>query len=201
MMNSDSETRRLLDLMPASGRMRTRIVGKPSQLTVIEYHFPQPWVQERPVWINFDLWSGLSQPERDLSILRTVSWLGASNWFKPDLYQGLTVVGVLGIAVELFQVDAVGVIVSGGLSTIAAIQVWRSSRSLKVEIEADEAAIKVAQRRGYTEVEAARHLLSAIQAIAKLENRSNLAFNELIRCQNLRVIAGLSKAGVPKAVE
>lgn len=199
-MNPDSEIRRLLDIMPASGRMITKIISKPEQPTVIECRLPQPWVQERPIWINFDLWSRLARPERDLSILRTVSWLSTSNWFKPDLYQGLVVVGILGAVVELFQGDAVGVIVSGGLSTITAIQIWRTSRSLKIEMEADQAAIKVAQRRGYTEVEAARHLLSAIQAIAKLENRPNLEFNELIRCQNLRAIAGLSTVGVPKSL-
>lgn len=197
----DSEIRRLLDTMPASGRMKAKIISKPQQPTVIECHFPQPWAQEWPVLINFDLWSRLSRPERDLSILRAVSWLSTSNWLKPDLYQGLVVAGVLGAIVELFQADAVGVIVAGGLSAIAATQIWRTSRSLKVEMVADEAAIRVAQRRDYPEAEAARHLLSAIQAVAKLEGRSSLAFNELIRCQNLRAIAGISTAGVPKSLK
>lgn len=199
-MNPDSEIRRLLDLLPASGRMKAKIVSKPQQPMVIEYYFPQPWVQEWPIVINFDLWSRLSKPERDLLILGAVSWLSSGNWLKPDLYQGLVVAGVLGAVVELFQADAVGVIVSGGLSAIATMQIWRTNHSLKLETEADEAAIRVAQRRGYTEVEAARHLLSAIQAIAKIEGRS-LKFNQLIRCQNLRAIAGLSTVGVPNPLK
>jgi hypothetical protein len=201
MMNPDLEIRRLLDLMPASGRMKAKIVSKPQQSTVIECPFPQPWVQEWPIVINFDLWSRLSKPERDLLILRTVSWLSTRNWLKPELYQGLVLAGVLGAIVELFQADAVGVVVSSGLSAIAATQIWRTSRSPQVEMEADEAAIKVAQRRGYPEAEAARHLLSAIQAIAKIEGRPNLEFDQLIRCQNLRAIAGISTIGVPKPLK
>ncbi len=197
-MNPDSEIRRLLDVMPASGRMKTTLVGKPNQRPVISTKLPLPWAQNQPIWINFDLWQRLPQPQRDLLMLRTVSWLAASNWFKPDLYQGLTIAGILGAGVEAFQGDAVGLLVAGGLSAIAGVQVWRNSRGLQIELEADEAAVRIAQRRGYTETEAAQHLLSAISAIAKIEGRSSLGFNELIRCQNLRAIAGLSRTQVPE---
>lgn len=196
-MNPDSEIRRLLDVMPASGRMKTTLVGK-NQRMVISTKLPRPWAQSQPIWINFDLWQRLPQPQRDLLMLRTVSWLAASNWFKPDLYQGLTIAGILGAGVEAFQGDAVGLLVAGGLSAIAGMQVWRNSRSLQIELEADEAAVRIAQRRGYTETEAAQHLLSAISAIAKIEGHSSLEFNELIRCQNLRAIAGLSRTQVPE---
>jgi len=199
-MNPDSEIRRLLDVMPASGRMKTTLVGK-NQRMVISTKLPQPWVQNQPVWINFDLWQRLPQPQRDLLILRTVSWLAASNWFRPDLYQGLAIAGILGAGVEAFQGDAVGLLVAGGLSAIAGVQIRRNSRSLQVELEADEAAVRIAQRRGYTETEAAQHLLSAISAIAKIEDRSSLGFNELIRCQNLRAIAGLSRTQVPETLK
>lgn len=199
-MNPESEIRHLLDVMPASGRMTTKIVSKPEQRTVIEYRAPKFWAQERPIAINFELWSRLSRPKRDLLILRAVGWLNSSNWLKPNLYQGVVLAGILGTLVELVQVDALGVLVAGGLSAIAATQIWRNSRGLSVEIAADEAAIRVAQRRGYSEKEAAQHLLAAIHAVAQIENRPNPDFNELIRCQNLRAIAGLSSEAVPETL-
>ncbi len=93
-MNPEPEIRRLLDVMPASGRMVTRLVSKPQQPRAIAAQFPLPWNQERPIYINFDLWGQLPKPQRDLLILRTVSWLTGVRWFKPDLYQGLVVAGV-----------------------------------------------------------------------------------------------------------
>lgn len=197
-MNPDLEIRRLLDVMPASGRMRMTVKDKPEQPHVISRQRSLPWAQNQPITINFGHWQRLSQPQRDLAILRVVSWLMTSNPFKPDLYQGLTLAGALGAVVEGVQGDIVGLLVAGGLSAIAATQVWRTSRSLPIELAADEAAIRVAQRRGYSETEAAQHLFSAIHAIAKLEGRSHLEFNELIRCQNLRALAGLSRTGVPE---
>ncbi len=58
-------------------------------------------------------------------------------------------------------------------------------------------AIRVAQRRGYSEVEAARALLQAIERVAEIENRTSLDFLELIRSQNLRAIAKLSPVVIP----
>ncbi len=200
-MNPDFEIRRLLDIMPASGRMLTKLVSKPDQSQVIESPFPLPWSQERLIFLNFDLWRRLSQPQRDLLILRTVSWLTSIKWFKPDLYQGVVLAGVLGGIVELVQGDAVGVVVASGLSAIALAQIWRNSRSSQLELAADEAAIRVAQRRGYTEVEAAESLLSGIKAVAQVEGRPNLNFTELIRCQNLRAIAGISPISVPDTIK
>jgi predicted Zn-dependent protease len=103
--------------------------------------------------------------------------------------------------VELVQGDAVGVVVATGLSAIASTQIWRSTRSSQSELDADAAGIKVAIRRGYTESEAAQHLLFAIEAVAQIEGRSGLNFTELIRSQNLRAIAGLSPVGVPDTVK
>lgn len=197
-MEPTTEIRRLLDLMPASGRMITKIVSKPQQSKVIDSPFPLPWNQERPVSINFDLWRRLSQPQRDLLLLWMVSWLTGVKWFKSDIYQGVVLAGLLGSVVELVQGDAVGVVVAGGLSAIAGTRIWRNNRSSQSQLDADEAAIRIAQRRGYNEAEAARYLLSAIETAAKIEGRSSLDFKELIRCQNLRAIAGLSPVGVPE---
>lgn len=200
-MNPEPEIRRLLDVMPASGRMLTKIVSKPQQSATLDSPFPLPWSRERPIFINFDLWRRLSKPQRDLLILSTVSWLTNIKWFKPDLYQGVIVAALLGGMVELVQGDAVGVVVASGLTALASTQLWRTSRSTQLLLDADEAAIRVAQRRGYSETEAAAHLLSAIEAIAQIENRPSLNFTELIRCQNLRAIAGLSPVGVPDTIK
>jgi len=200
-MNPEPEIRRLIELMPASGRMLTKIVSKPQQTTVIESPFPRPWSQERPIHINFDLWRRLPKPQRDMLLLRTVCWQIGIKWFKPDLYQGVVLAGLLGGIVELAQGDAVGIVVATGMSAIAGTQLWRSTRSSQSELDADENAIKVATRRGYTDTEAAQHLLAAIAAVVQIEGRYGLNFTELIRSQNLRAIAGLSSVGVPDTVK
>lgn len=199
MINPEPEIRRLLDVLPASGRMTAKLISKPEQPKVIDFQFPLPWAQQRPVSINFDLWGRLSRPQRDLLILRTVSWLGAIRWFKPNLYQGVGAIGLVGAGIELVQRDPVGVVAAAGLGAFAVYQIWRNNQNPRLELEADELAIQVAQRRGYSETEAARHLLSAIEAVAEIEGRLSLSFNELIRCQNLRAIAGVSPIGVPSS--
>ncbi|MBP0022357.1 MAG: DUF3318 domain-containing protein [Cyanobacteria bacterium SBLK] len=200
-MIPDVEIRRLKELMPASGRMYCQIVSKPQQAKVIELEFPLPWKREnRPIAINFDLWRQLKAAERDLLLLRSSVWLTGVQWFKPDIYQGLAAIGLVGTIAELTQGDVTGVVVAGGLSAIALRQLWRGFRSMKREIEVDEQALGLATRRGYSETEAAEHLLSGIESAAKLERRSSLTFNELIRTQNLRGFANLSAVRVPDRV-
>ncbi|MEY3825845.1 MAG: hypothetical protein RLZZ148_658 [Cyanobacteriota bacterium] len=200
-MNLDSEISRLLDLMPATGRMLTKIVSRPQQSKVIDTPFPMPWERGlRPVFINFDLWKQLSRPERDLTLLRGVSVLTGVRWFKPDIYQGITLAGLVGLTTEIVQGDAVGIVVAGALTAIAGNRVWRTNRTLEREITADEEAIKVAIRRGYTQTEASRQLLNAIETIAKIEGRQSLSFTELIRSQNLKTMGNLSPVGVPDIV-
>jgi len=200
-MSIESEIGRLLDVMPASGRMLTKIITKPQQSKVIDLPFPMPWKRDsRPIYINFDLWRRLSRNQRDLLILRATSVLIGVKWFKPDIYQGIALAGLAGLTIELIQGDAVGIVVATGLSAIAANQIWRSNRSVQRELDADDAAMKVALRRGYSEVEAAQSLLGAIEAVAEIEGRP-LNFAELIRCQNLRAIANLSPVSVPETVK
>ncbi|MEB3828247.1 DUF3318 domain-containing protein [Phormidium sp. CCY1219] len=196
-MDPSAETIRLLDLMPASGRMMTKLVSKPQQSTPIESPFPMPWATNRPIYINFDLWRRLSKPQRDMLLLRTVSWVLGVKWFKPDLYQGVAIAGVVGTLVELVQGDAVGILAAGALTSLAGAQIWRITRRTETEVAADEAALQVAQRRGYRETEAASALVQAIEAVAKIERR-NLNFSELIRTQNLKAIAGISPIGIPE---
>ena len=200
-MNQDNEISHLLDLMPASGRMMTRIVSKPESPKVIETNFPLPWQRGvRPIQINFDLWRQLSRPQRDLVLLRAVCVLTAVKWFKPDLDRVIALAGIIGLSVETLQTDAVGMAVAGGLTALAINRIWREKRSPQRELDADEAALKVAVRRGYTKTEAAKGLLSAIETIAEIEGRSSLNFNELLRCQNLKKLANLSFVGVPDQV-
>lgn len=202
MYADQDEVRHLIDLMPASGRMHTKIVPKPQQSRLIETPFPMPWQQgARPIYINFDLWTDLSRGERDLALLRAVCWLTGIKWFKPDLYQGVVVASLIGAGVEAGQGDAIGLLVSGGLAVLAGSQIWRKTRSVQTELDADEAAVKVAQRRGYDVEDAAQALLSSIEKIAEIEARNNLSFSELIRIQNLRKLAGRSAVGVPEGVK
>lgn len=200
-MNPEIEIRRLLDIMPASGRMSTKILSKPQQSKVIDAPFPLPWRRgDRPIYINFDWWQRLPEEQRDLLLLRTVCSLINITWFKWDFYQGLTLIGFTGLTAELLQGDAVGTIIGGAMTVIAANQVWRSHRSVQRELDADQSAIQVALRRGYREPDAASSLLSGIEAVAALEGRTVLSFTELIRTQQLKAIANLSPVGVPERI-
>jgi hypothetical protein len=120
------------------------------------------------------------------------------KWLQPNIYQGVVLAGLVGGILEAVQADVVGVVIAGGLSAVAAIRIWRTNKSQESELTADTVAIRIAQRRGYSETEAAQHLLTAIEAVGTIEGRSGLNFSELIRCQNLKVIAGLSQVGIPK---
>ncbi|WP_448527526.1 DUF3318 domain-containing protein [Parathermosynechococcus lividus] len=188
-MTPDSEIRRLLDLMPASARMRCKLVSRPQQAQVITYRPALPW-GDRPIEINFRLWSRLDTRERDLLILRAVAWFNATGLIKLDLYQGVTVAGALGTVLQFLQADAVGAIVAGGLTAFGALQVWQNTRGVAVEVAADRHALQLAQRRGYSETEAAAALLAAIEHVATLERRPVLEVNDLIRTQNLRQLVG-----------
>jgi len=196
-MKPDSEISRLTELMPASGRMYCRLVSKPEQSTVIVADVPLPWKQKHRIAINFDLWRELTRPQRDMVLLQTVCWLTGFHWFRIDLSRGLVIAGLIGTTVELLQADPVGILTAGALTTLAGLQVWRNSQGVQKDLEADEAAIQIAQRRGYGEMEATQSLLEAIEAIARIEGRLGLRFDELVRSQNLRAIAGLSPVGVP----
>ncbi|MFO0172845.1 MAG: DUF3318 domain-containing protein, partial [Aphanizomenon sp.] len=95
-MEPNIEIRRLLDLMPASGRMMTKIVSKPEQKQVIDAAFPLPLSQARPIYINFDLWRRLPTPQRDLLLLQRVCWLTGVKWLQPHIYQGVVLAGLVG---------------------------------------------------------------------------------------------------------
>jgi len=196
-MNPDTEMAHLIDLLPASGRMYCKLVSNPNQAQVISASPPVPWNRNRAIAINFDLWADLPQAQRDMLLLRTVTWSTTARWFKLDWQRGLAVVGAVGSVVELAQGDAIGVVAAGALTGWAGWQIWKENQSSQQEIAADEAAVQFALRRGYSEQDAARHLMGAIEMVAKIENRFPLDFVELLRVQNLRAIAGLSAVPIP----
>ncbi|MEA5574259.1 DUF3318 domain-containing protein [Calothrix sp. UHCC 0171] len=197
-MEQNSEIRRLSELMPASARMMVKIINKPEQTKVIDIVFPLPGNRERLIYINFDLWCKLTKPQRDILFLRTVSWLVEVKWFKPDISQGIILAGLLVGLVEFRQGDVVGTIAALALSGMGIVRIWRMNNSQELEISADNDALNIAQRRGYSQTAAAENLLNSIETVAKIEERSHLSFNELVRCQNLRAISGLSAIGIPK---
>ncbi|MGB0563354.1 MAG: DUF3318 domain-containing protein [Spirulinaceae cyanobacterium] len=186
-MNPDLEIQRLRELLPASGRMKTLIRPARQTRIVIDAPFPKPWQGgDRTISISFTQWAQLSEPQRDLLLLRTVSWLTSIRWFQPDWYQGLAAVAAGSALFELIQQDAVGILVSGGLGAIALRQIWQTFRSPEREVDADNQAIQIAQRRGYAFNEAVTGLLTAIQTVAQLEGRTSLSYVEVLRCQSLK---------------
>lgn len=197
-VNTNAEISRLRDLMPASGRMKIRLLLDDRQSTVIHAPFPRPWQRSHAITLNYGLWQGLSAPQRDLLFLRYVCWVLSVQVLKPQLYQGITVAGTAAALFELTQGDLIGVLGAGGLSAIAAFQVWRNNTGTQAELAADEEAIRVAQRRGYDEPAALRHLISAIEAVPIIEGRGQLNFSELMRVQNLRGLAGQSPLSTPE---
>jgi hypothetical protein len=190
-MNLSDEINRLLDLMPASGRMFTKLVSKPKQFAVIAANYPLPWVETHAITINFDQWKKLPQPQRDLLLLHQVCWVLILRKFQLDLFQGLTVVGVTGTLIEMARGEVAGMVVLGGLTVLAGVQAVRKRRKDETLLAADEDAVRVAQRRGYTEPAAAQALLEAIESVAKLENRP-MTVTDIVRSQALRAQAGLS---------
>lgn len=200
MVNTNAEITRLKDLMPASGRMKTRIFIDDRQSTVIEAPFPRPWRRSHPISLNWRMWQELSVSQRDLLFLHYVSWLTAVQLLKPQLYQGIAAVGLVGTVFELFQTDAVGILAAGGLTAIAASQVWRSNTGNQAKLDADETAIRVAQRRGYSERDAVRHLLEAIEAVPAIEGRGGMNYTELLRAQQLKSRLGTVNTPPPARI-
>jgi len=197
-VDPNAEIRRLRDLMPASGRMQTRLELNDRQPAVIAADLPRPWKDTHAVTLNLGLWFQLAPAQRDLLFLRQVCWVTQTRLLSPGGYQ-LGVLAGLGVSgLELAQGDALGVLAGAGVAALAGLQVWRSLHGPKADIAADDKAVQVAQRRGYSQADAATALMDAIEAVPTLEGRRGLSVSELIRCQNLRAQAGLSSLPVPE---
>jgi hypothetical protein len=196
-MNINEEIARLRDLLPASWRMSTSIKSKPEQPELIASSQILPWAKGTQIEINFRLWRQLIEAERDLLVLREISWRQQTKWLQVGVYQGVGAMAIVGGVVETVQGDVTGIAIAILLGTIGINQILRGNKSSQIQVLADNEAIAVAQKRGYREDEAARALLEAIPAAAKLSGRDKPEFTELIRCQNLKAIAGLSKTTIP----
>lgn len=196
-MNINEEIARLRDLLPASWRMTTSIKSKPEQPELIASSQILPWAKGTQIEINFRLWRQLIEAERDLLVLREISWRQQTKWLQVGIYQGVGAMAIVGGVVEAVQGDVTGIAIAILLGTIGINQILRGNKSSQIQVLADNEAIAVAQKRGYGEAEAAKALLEAIPAAAKLSGRDKPEFTELIRCQNLKAIAGLSKTTIP----
>ena len=199
-MNINEEISRLRDLLPASWRMTTSIKSKPEQLEAISSSQILPWTKGVQIGINFRLWRQLAEAERDLLVLHNISWRLQTKWLQTGAYQGVAAMSIVGGIVEAVQGDVTGIAIAILLGTVGINQIVRGNKSSQVQLQADNEAIEIAQKRGYGEAEAARALLEAIPAAARLMGRNTPEFTELIRCQNLRAIAGLSKTPIPDSV-
>lgn len=199
-MNINEEISRLRDLLPASWRMTTSIKSKSDQPEAISSSQILPWTKGVQIGINFRLWRQLAEAERDLLVLHNISWRLQTKWLQTGAYQGVAAMSLVGGIVEAVQGDVTGIAIAILLGTIGINQIVRGNKSSQVQVQADNEAIEIAQKRGYSEAEAARALLEAIPAAARLMGRNTPEFTELIRCQNLRAIAGLSKTPIPDSV-
>ncbi len=197
MLDPTAEINRLKDLLPASWRMHTVIKNSLEQGQVISSSAPQPWQSDIKVWLNFSLWGKLSLVERDLLLLREVSLRQKTRWLQMGFYQAMALLAWVGGVWQLQQGDVSGAAIALLLGVVSGIQIWRKSQSVQVQLEADLDAIKVAEKRGYTEITASRALLEAIAHCAQLEGRNTPSFVELIRTQQLRAILGTSPAEMP----
>lgn len=198
MIDPNSEINRLRELMPATGRMKTRLRLDDSQPCLITAAVPRPWRSTHPISLNLSRWQQLSPPQRDLLFLRTVCWVVGTDLLRPDWYQGLALTGLAGSLFELGRGDALGLIAAAGLTAVSSVQIWRSSHGIQAEMAADEKAVEIAQRRGYRQAEAAVALIGALEALPQAESRS-LKASELVRCQNLRSLADLATVPLPSS--
>jgi hypothetical protein len=129
---------------------------------------------------------------QDLLLLSAVGHLLQFKWLQPNWYQGMAVAGLVGGWVEFTQGDAIGMVVSSGLALVGLRQLWQRSNESELALEADQKALQIAMRRDYTEVKAAEELYWAIVQVAEIESKRGLSFTELLRCQNLKAIAGIA---------
>lgn len=182
------EIQRLRDLLPASLRPLITIepqMSNPSNSLIR--------LKPRPVWqalgtvqIRFAPWQSLPQPQRDLLFLREVGWFDTRNWLQPGLYQAIVVVGGLATLVELVQQNPVSVLLAGGMTGLAARQIWQNLNQETAVMNADEYAIRRAQFRGYDRQTAARHLLEGLDQGQKIDRTDMI---NVMRIQRLQAIA------------
>jgi hypothetical protein len=166
--------------------MLITIAAAPQSDDVIAAPFPYPWRRDRyTITLNFSRWLSLPQGQRDLLLLRAVAWQLQGRGLQVKGMHGLVALGVVGTGFEWIQQNAVGVVLAGGLTAIALRRAWRDYHGPDRDLDADAAALQVAERRGYALPEAAEQLRLGIEAIAG----PHPTVLELLRLQTLRAIA------------
>lgn len=183
-----TEILRLRDLLPASLRPLITIAPRSAATAtaVISLRRKAPWRPEGIIEIEFSRWRSVPQPERDLLFLREAGWFDTRNWLQPGLFQIIAVAGGLSTVVELSLQNPFSALLAGGVTGLAINQIRQSLFSETAEMEADEFALRRAQFRGYDRQSAARHLVSGLESVLRLDPRD---ITTIMRLQRLKAIA------------
>ncbi len=184
----DQEIQRLRDLLPASLRPVISIEPAPGYGVedLIRLKPRPPWQPTGTFQINLQQWRMIPEPQRDLLFLREVGWFDSRTWFQPGLYQGIVVIGAISTLAELALQNGFSVLLAGGVTGLAIRQIWQDRNRETVHFDADDFALQRAQFRGYDRQAAARHLLTALEQVQKLDRAEPLS---IMRLQRLQAIA------------
>jgi hypothetical protein len=187
MANPQAEIQRLRDLLPASLRpllaIEPIVSGSPDLIRIKPH---PPWQPTGVLQIQFSRWISIPQGQRDLLFLREAGWFDSRNWLQPGLYQGIAAAGSLATVVELALHNPFSVLLAGGVTGLAVRQIWQNLNDDNVHFNADEFALRRAQYRGYDRREAARHLVTALETVQRLDKSDAL---NVMRLQRLQAIA------------
>jgi hypothetical protein len=120
------------------------------------------------------------------------------NWPALLLYPALIGAGTMGILVELQLGDNLGIGLAAGLAATAVFLLRKAEKGQKPQVAADEFAVRYASQNTYSSEQAASLLLSAIQQIAVLEDRSQDDYDLVMRRRNLEYLSqrGLGSGGL-----
>lgn len=182
------EIARLRDLLPASLRPLISIAPRSTAMAtgLIGLRRRTPWRPEGIIEIDFSRWRSVPQPERDLLFLRQVGWFDTRNWLQPGLFQVIAVVGGISTVAELALQNPFSALLAGGVTGLAINQIRQSLSSETAELEADEFALRRAQFRGYDRRTAARHLISGLESVLRIDATD---IKTVMRLQRLKAIA------------
>ncbi|MDX2273638.1 MAG: DUF3318 domain-containing protein [Cyanobacteriota bacterium] len=183
-----AEIQRLRDLLPASLRPLLAIEAAPaySSGALLGLKPRPPWQPNGVIQINFPIWQGIPQPQRDLLFLREAGWFDSRTWLQPGLYQAIATVGGIATLYEAVMHNPFALLLGAGVTGLAVKQIWQDLHSETVHFDADEFALQRAQFRGYDRQAAARHLLTALEQVQKLDRTDVLS---MMRLQRLQAIA------------
>ncbi|MDX2272440.1 MAG: DUF3318 domain-containing protein [Cyanobacteriota bacterium] len=193
-MYTISEFDRLLQFLPIEIRPEVQIeIGTPDQSRIVQSLWRFPWQKYSRFAIDLSRWQRLGVDQQKLYFLReavmaTELALG-DNWSALLLYPALIGAGSMGILVELQMGDNLGMGLAAGLAASAVFLLRKAEKGQKPQVSADEFAIRYASQNGYSSEQAASILLSALQQVAMLENRTKDDYDTIMRRRNLEYLS------------